>query len=39
MNKVNDDRYEFINASDTEIRYDDVYKGAWFIGVTYNLAK
>lgn len=39
LNKIADDRYEFINTVDTEIRYDDVYKGAWFIGVTYNLGK
>ncbi len=39
MNKINDGRYQFINMADTEIRYDDVYKGAWFIGFTYNLAK
>ncbi|WP_241316876.1 hypothetical protein [Chryseobacterium arthrosphaerae] len=32
------DRYAFINVADTEIRYDNIYKGAWFFGVTYNLS-
>ncbi|MDR3025960.1 hypothetical protein [Chryseobacterium sp.] len=34
---MDSDRYAFINVADTEIRYDNVYKGAWFFGVTYNL--
>ncbi|MCF2875480.1 MULTISPECIES: hypothetical protein [unclassified Tenacibaculum] len=29
----------FVNTNDLEIRYNDVYKGAFFIGVTYNLSK
>lgn len=29
--------YYFTNTSDTEIRYDNLYCGAWFFGVTYNL--
>ena len=32
-------KYAFVNTADTEIRYDNVYKGAWFFGVTYNLSK
>lgn len=32
-------QYNFVSSTDTEIKYDDVYKGAWFIGVTYNLTK
>ena len=39
LNKISDNRYEFVSSTDTEIRYDDVYKGGWFIGVTYNLTK
>lgn len=39
LSKINHDNYEFVSNIDTEIRYDEVYKGAWFIGVTYNLAK
>ena len=31
-------RYEFINIKDSEIEYDNVYKGALFLGVTYNLS-
>ncbi|KAB1153967.1 hypothetical protein F7018_15905 [Tenacibaculum aiptasiae] len=34
-----DDNNMFVNANDLEIRYNDVYKGAFFIGVTYNLSK
>ncbi|WP_353097177.1 hypothetical protein [Empedobacter brevis] len=30
--------YAFTNMADTEIRYDNIYKGAWFFGVTYNLS-
>lgn len=37
--KVEDGRYKFISSTDTEIRYDNVYKGALFIGITYNLTK
>ena len=37
--KLNDGQYSFVSNTDIEIRYDEVYKGAWFIGVTYNLAK
>ncbi|MFN7540325.1 MAG: hypothetical protein ACK5RQ_09780 [Bacteroidota bacterium] len=29
----------FITQSDTQIRYNDVYRGSWFIGITYNLTK
>ena len=29
----------FITQSDTQIRYNEVYKGSWFIGITYNLSK
>ncbi|WP_312553210.1 hypothetical protein [Empedobacter brevis] len=32
------DSYAFTNMADTEIRYDNIYKGAWFFGVTYNLS-
>lgn len=39
LNKISDNRYEFVSSTDTEIRYDDIYKGGWFIGVTYNLSK
>jgi hypothetical protein len=39
LNKISNDRYEFVSTTDTEIRYDDVYKGGWFIGITYNLSK
>jgi hypothetical protein len=31
--------YDFTNESDTEIKYDEVYKPAFFIGITYNLFK
>lgn len=31
--------YNFSNESDTEIKYDEVYKPAFFIGITYNLFK
>jgi hypothetical protein len=31
--------YDFSNESDTEIKYDEVYKPAFFIGITYNLFK
>ncbi|CAM1344784.1 hypothetical protein [Tenacibaculum amylolyticum] len=30
---------DFSNTQDLEIRYNDVYKGAFFIGVTYNLSE
>lgn len=30
--------YAFTNSTDTDIRYDDLYKGAIFLGVTYNLS-
>ncbi|GEM_PF-1266935 len=30
--------YSFANKADTEIRYDNLYQGAWFFGVTYNLS-
>ncbi|MFA9191319.1 hypothetical protein AAGV28_08050 [Flavobacterium sp. FZUC8N2.13] len=30
-------QYNFTNESDTEIRYDEVYKPALFIGISYNL--
>jgi hypothetical protein len=30
---------DFINEEDTEIRYDEVYKPTFFIGVSYNLFK
>lgn len=36
---VSDDKYTFINTIDTEINYDEVYQGALFIGITYNLSK
>jgi hypothetical protein len=29
--------YDFSNATDTEIKYDDVSKPSFFIGITYNL--
>lgn len=29
----------FLSAQDTEIVYDQIYKGAFFVGVTYNLSK
>ena len=32
-------RYEFVSYTDTEIKYDDIFKRTLFIGVTYNLAK
>ncbi|MDV3751926.1 hypothetical protein [Elizabethkingia anophelis] len=32
------DSYAFTNSTDTEIRYDNIYKGAWFFGVTYNIS-
>jgi len=31
--------YNFINELDTEIRYDEIYKPSFFIGISYNLAK
>lgn len=30
---------DFSNTQDLEIRYNDVYRGAFFIGVTYNLSE
>ncbi|WP_237276511.1 hypothetical protein [Tenacibaculum ovolyticum] len=30
---------EFINTNDIDLKYNDVYKGGFFIGLTYNLAK
>lgn len=30
-------QYNFSNESDTEIRYDEVYKPSFFIGISYNL--
>lgn len=35
----NSGEYDFSNESDTEIKYDEVYKPAFFIGITYNLFK
>lgn len=35
----NSGEYDFTNESDTEIKYDEVYKPAFFIGITYNLFK
>jgi hypothetical protein len=37
-NEKNAESYTFSNNKDTEIKYDDVYAGALFIGVTYNLS-
>ncbi|MCO6174470.1 hypothetical protein NHF50_05375 [Flavobacterium sp. NRK F10] len=31
--------YVFTNSADTEIRYDSVYKPAFFVGVTFNIFK
>lgn len=31
--------YLFNSSTDTEIKYDSVYKGAFFVGVSYNLTK
>ncbi|WP_298221188.1 hypothetical protein [Flavobacterium sp.] len=31
--------YDFTNAGDTEIKYDEVYRPSFFIGVSYNLSK
>ena len=30
---------KFVNTNDIDIKYNDVYKGGFFIGLTYNLAK
>ena len=30
-------QFDFTNASDTEIKYDEVYKPSFFIGISYNL--
>lgn len=35
---VGSSNYSFANNADTEIRYDNLYQGAWFFGVTYNLS-
>lgn len=34
-----DNSYQFKSNTDTQIKYDEIYKGAWFVGLTYNLAK
>ena len=34
-----DGKYLFNTATDTEIKYDSVYQGALFVGLTYNLSK
>lgn len=33
------DRYKFITKTDTEIKYDEVYRGAAFFSISYNLSK
>ena len=30
---------KFVNTNDIDLKYNDVYKGGFFIGLTYNLAK
>jgi acetone carboxylase gamma subunit len=37
--KSNSGEYNFTNESDTEIKYDEVYKPSFFIGISYNLFK
>jgi hypothetical protein len=29
--------YDFLNQSDTEIKYDEIYRPSFFVGISYNL--